>query len=80
VLTPRQAVEKIADAEAPKIRGDARVNKLAASLGWSDRVGTIETGKFADLVAVDGDPIANVRVLENVRFVTEGGEVIKSEQ
>jgi imidazolonepropionase-like amidohydrolase len=47
-------------------------------LGWSDRVGTIEAGKFADLVAVDGDPIADVHVLERVRFVMKGGEVIKS--
>lgn len=47
-------------------------------LGWSDRVGTIEAGKFADLVAVDGDPIANVHVLENVRFVMKGGEVVKN--
>jgi imidazolonepropionase-like amidohydrolase len=48
-------------------------------LGWSDRVGTIEAGKFADLVAVEGDPIANVHVLENVRFVMKGGEVVKNE-
>lgn len=48
-------------------------------LGWSDRVGTIEAGKFADLVAVDGDPIANVHVLEQVRFVMKGGEVVKNE-
>jgi imidazolonepropionase-like amidohydrolase len=48
-------------------------------LGWSDRAGTIEAGKFADLVAVDGDPMANVHVLENVRFVMKGGEVIKNQ-
>lgn len=48
-------------------------------IGWSDRVGTLEPGKFADLVAVDGDPLANVRVLENVKFVMKGGAVVKSE-
>jgi imidazolonepropionase-like amidohydrolase len=48
-------------------------------LGWSDRVGTIEAGKFADLVAVDGDPIADVHVLERVRFVMKGGDVIKNQ-
>jgi len=37
----------------------------------------LEAGKFADIIAVDGDPVADVRVLENVRFVMEGGEVIK---
>ena len=46
--------------------------------GISDRVGTIEAGKFADLVAVDGDPIADVHVLRNVHYVMKGGEVIKN--
>jgi imidazolonepropionase-like amidohydrolase len=56
----------------------ATVN-AADLIGWSDRVGTLEPGKFADLVAVDGDPIANVRVLENVKFVMKGGTVVKNE-
>jgi len=55
----------------------ATVN-AADLLGWSDRVGTIEAGKFADLVAVNGDPLTDVRVLENVRFVMKGGEIIKN--
>ena len=56
----------------------ATVN-AADLIGWSDRVGTLEPGKFADLIAVDGDPMANVRVLENVKFVMKGGAVVKSE-
>ena len=48
-------------------------------LGWADRVGTIEPGKFADLIAVQGDPLTNVRVLENVQFVMKGGEVFKTQ-
>lgn len=56
----------------------ATVN-AADLIGWSDRVGTIEAGKFADLVAVDGDPLANVHILENVRFVMKGGEVIRNQ-
>jgi imidazolonepropionase-like amidohydrolase len=47
-------------------------------LGWSDKVGTIETGKFADIIAVDGDPLADVTVLERVKFVMKGGEVVKN--
>jgi imidazolonepropionase-like amidohydrolase len=66
-LTPLQAIQ-------------AGTINAADLLGWSDRVGTIEAGKFADLVAVDGEPIANVRVLENPRFVMRGGGVIKNEQ
>jgi imidazolonepropionase-like amidohydrolase len=48
-------------------------------LGWTDRVGTLEVGKFADIIAVDGDPLADVHVLENVRFVMKGGDVIKNQ-
>jgi imidazolonepropionase-like amidohydrolase len=49
-------------------------------IGWTDRVGTLEAGKFADIIAVQGDPLANVRVLENVQFVMRGGEVVKRQQ
>jgi imidazolonepropionase-like amidohydrolase len=48
-------------------------------LGWSDRVGTLQAGKFADLIAVDGDPLSDVTLLEHVKFVMKGGEVVKSE-
>src|SRR5205085_3633865 len=48
-------------------------------LGWSDKVGSIEPGRFADLVAVDGDPLADVTQLERVKFVMKGGEVYKNE-
>lgn len=56
----------------------ATVN-AADLLGWSDRVGTLEAGKFADLIAVNGDPLGDVRVLESVKFVMKGGEVVKTE-
>src|SRR5215471_85881 len=48
-------------------------------LGWSDKVGTIEAGKYADVIAVDGDPLKDVTVLENVKFVMKGGEVVKNQ-
>jgi imidazolonepropionase-like amidohydrolase len=48
-------------------------------LGWSDRVGTLEKGKLADVIAVAGDPLANVRLLEHVSFVMKGGELLKHE-
>lgn len=51
----------------------------AEMLGWQDRIGAIEPGKFADLVAVAGDPVADITELERVRFVMKGGEVIKNE-
>jgi imidazolonepropionase-like amidohydrolase len=57
----------------------AVTTNAAEMLGWQDRVGAVETGKFADLVAVAGDPIADVTELERVRFVMKGGEVIKND-
>jgi imidazolonepropionase-like amidohydrolase len=48
-------------------------------LGWSDKVGSIEPGKWADLVAVDGDPLADVTTLQQVKFVMKGGEVVKND-
>ena len=48
-------------------------------LGWKDRVGTLEPGKWADMVAVDGDPTKDVTTLERVKFVMKGGTVYKNE-
>jgi imidazolonepropionase-like amidohydrolase len=47
-------------------------------IGWSDKVGLIEKGHYADLIAVDGNPLSDVKVLENVRFVLKGGTVAKN--
>jgi imidazolonepropionase-like amidohydrolase len=46
-------------------------------LGWSDRVGSIQVGRYADLVAVDGDPLRDITELERVKFVMKGGVVYK---
>jgi imidazolonepropionase-like amidohydrolase len=48
-------------------------------LGWTKTVGTIDAGKWADLIAVDGDPTKDVTVLEQVKFVMKGGAVYKNE-
>ena len=51
----------------------------AEILGWSDRVGTLERGKFADLIAVAGDPLRDMTELQRVKFVMKGGIVYRDE-
>ncbi len=65
-LTPLQAIQA------------ATVND-ADLLGWSDKVGVLEPGHYADIIAVDGDPLQDVTTLERVKFVMKGGTVYKSE-
>jgi imidazolonepropionase-like amidohydrolase len=64
-LTPMQAIQS------------ATVN-AADLLGWSDQVGSLEPGRLADLIAVEGEPLKDVTTLEHVKFVMKGGEVIKN--
>jgi imidazolonepropionase-like amidohydrolase len=51
----------------------------AELLGWPDRVGSVEKGYYADLIAVPGDPLQDVRVLERPSFVMKGGTVIRQD-
>ena len=57
----------------------AVTSNAAEMLGWQDRVGAVEPGKFADLIAVAEDPIADIGALEQVRFVMKGGRVIRDD-
>jgi imidazolonepropionase-like amidohydrolase len=50
----------------------------AELLEWEDRVGTLEAGKLADIIAVSGDPLEDLSELERVIFVMKGGEVVKA--
>jgi len=65
-LTPLQAIQ-------------AGTVNAADLLGWSGKVGTLESGAWGDIVAVDGDPLKDVTTLERVKFVMKGGEVIKND-
>src|SRR6202047_3700022 len=49
----------------------------AEMLGWQDRIGSVDKGKFADLIAVSGDPLKDISELQRVKFVMKGGQVIK---
>jgi imidazolonepropionase-like amidohydrolase len=51
----------------------------AELLGWQDRIGAVEAGKLADLIAVAGDPLSDVTELERVRFVMKGGDIVRDD-
>jgi imidazolonepropionase-like amidohydrolase len=57
----------------------AATSVAADLLGWQDRVGSIADGKFADLIAVSGDPLADITELERVKFVMKGGQVVRND-
>jgi imidazolonepropionase-like amidohydrolase len=65
-MTPMQAIH-------------SATTTAAEMLGWSDKMGTVEAGKWADLVAVSGDPLKDITELERVKFVMKGGNVFKNE-
>jgi imidazolonepropionase-like amidohydrolase len=51
----------------------------AEAMGWRDQIGSVEKGKYADLVAVSGDPLADITELQRVKFVMKGGKIVKNE-
>ena len=57
----------------------AATTHAADLIGWSDRVGALEKGRYADLIAVEGDPLSNVKTLEDVKFVMKGGVVVRND-
>jgi len=65
-LTPLQSIQ-------------AGTLNAADLLGWAGKVGTLEPGAWADIVAVDGDPLKDITTLQRVKFVMKGGEVVKNE-
>jgi imidazolonepropionase-like amidohydrolase len=58
-----------------------RAATIAAAdlIGWPNDVGAVEPGKYADLIAVRGDPIADIQVLQHVAFVMKSGRIVKDE-
>ena len=65
-MTPMQAIR-------------TATTSAAELLGWSDKMGTIEAGKWADIVAVSGDPLKDITELERVKFVMKAGAVFKND-
>jgi len=65
-MTPAQAIR-------------AATSVDAEMMGWGDNIGSLERGKFADIVAVCGDPLADVTELERVKFVMKGGQIVRND-
>ena len=65
-LTPLEAIQ-------------AATANAAQLLGWQDKVGALEPSLYADAIAVDGDPLADITELERVKFVMKGGVVVRDE-
>ena len=57
----------------------AATTVAAEMMGWQDRIGSIEKGKFADIIAVAGDPLSDITELERVKFVMKGGQVVRND-
>lgn len=51
----------------------------AEVMGWQKQVGSIDKGKYADLIAVSGDPVADITELQRVKFVMKGGRIIRND-
>jgi imidazolonepropionase-like amidohydrolase len=51
----------------------------AEALGWQDRIGSVDKGKYADLIAVSGDPLTDITELQRVKFVMKGGRIVKDQ-
>ena len=62
---------------ARALQGGTIIN--AEALGWQDQIGSIDKGKFADLVAVSGDPLADITELQRVKFVMKAGKIIRND-
>jgi imidazolonepropionase-like amidohydrolase len=54
----------------------ATVN-AAELMGWQENIGAVEVGKYADLIAVEGDPLTDMAALQQVKFVMKGGTIVK---
>jgi imidazolonepropionase-like amidohydrolase len=74
---PRELPAMVGEGLKPLEALQAATINGAELLGMSDQIGTLEKGKFADIIAVSGDPTKDISVMNQVLFVMKGGEVVK---
>ena len=76
-LNARQFRIMVARGMAPMQAIRSATGVAAQYMGWEDRVGTLAAGRFGDLIAVRGDPLTNITLLERIEVVVKGGDVVK---
>ena len=69
----------VADGMTPMQAIQSATGRAAEMIGWEGKVGAVERGRFADLIAVPGDPLKDITELERVKWVMKGGTVVKDE-
>jgi imidazolonepropionase-like amidohydrolase len=62
-MTPAQAIQ-------------SATTTASEMMGWQDRIGSVDKGKFADIVAVSGDPLKDITESERIGFAMKGGQVV----
>jgi imidazolonepropionase-like amidohydrolase len=70
-------VERAGMPAARAIQSGTMVN--ATVMGWQDRIGSIEPGKYADIIAVSGNPLTDITELQRVKFVMKGGRIVRDD-
>src|SRR5262249_12010808 len=75
----REFAVRVREGEAPMHAILSATRVASEVLGWSDRVGTLEPGKLADLIATSGSPLTDITELERVKWVMKGGTVYRDD-
>jgi imidazolonepropionase-like amidohydrolase len=70
-------VKRAGMSPARTIQSGTMIN--AEAMGWQNQIGSIEKGKYADMVAVSGDPLQDITELQRVKFVMKGGKVVRND-
>ncbi len=76
----REFAIRVENGETPMDAITAATSLNAQIMGWEDEVGSLEQGKFADLVAVPGDPLDDITAMERVFFVMQGGSIVRHDE
>jgi imidazolonepropionase-like amidohydrolase len=75
----RELAVRVSHGESPMAAIVSATSLNAEILGWEERVGSVTQGKYADLIAVPGDPLLDITLLQRVGFVMKGGVVYRDE-